>query len=48
MAVEMRLWAELHKNSSSNPNNVRKKLAALRELQSQQDQKGKELYEALR
>lgn len=46
MAVEMEhLWAELHTNSLSNPNNVRKKLSALRELQAQQDQKGKELYE---
>lgn len=46
MAVEMEhLWAELHKSSVNNPNNVRKKLPALRELQAQQNQKGKELYE---
>lgn len=46
MAVEMEhLWAELHKCSASNPNNVRKKLSALKEIQAQQEQKAKELYE---
>lgn len=45
-AVEIEhIWAELHRSGTGSPVNVRKKLSALKELQVQQGQKLKELYE---
>ena len=46
IAVEMeRIWAERHQSKAGSPANVRKKLSALNEVLTQQDQKLKELYE---
>ena len=45
-AVEMeRIWAERRQSKAGSPANVRKKLSALNEVLTQQDQKLKELYE---
>ena len=40
-----RIWAERRQSKAGSPANVRKKLSALNEVLTQQDQKLKELYE---